>query len=66
MTVEDETRAVKAGSTVYVGPCQKHVLKAIGDRPLETFLAVMPSHELTHTFYNPDGQTYNRNRQPSR
>jgi mannose-6-phosphate isomerase-like protein (cupin superfamily) len=64
MTVEDETRVVQAGSTVYVGPGQKHKLKAVGDRPLEMFLAVMPNHEPTHTFFNADGTTYNRNRQP--
>jgi mannose-6-phosphate isomerase-like protein (cupin superfamily) len=62
ITVEGETRVVPAGSTVYVGPDEKHKLKAVGDRPLEMFLAVFPNHEPTHTFYLPDGTKEGRNR----
>ncbi len=61
-TVEGETVVVGAGSTVYVGPDEKHKLKAVGDRPLEMFLAVMPNHQPTHTFYAPDGTPIYRNR----
>jgi mannose-6-phosphate isomerase-like protein (cupin superfamily) len=62
ITVEGETRVVSAGCTVYVGPEEKHKLKAVGDRPLEMFLAVLPNHEPTHTFYRADGTKEHRNR----
>jgi mannose-6-phosphate isomerase-like protein (cupin superfamily) len=62
ITVEGETRVVSAGCTVYVGPDEKHKLKAVGDRPLEMFLAVLPNHEPTHTFYRADGTKEHRNR----
>lgn len=54
-TVKEETRVVSAGSTVYVGPGEKHKLKAVGDRPMDVFMAVMPNHSPTHTFYRDDG-----------
>ncbi|MBI2941773.1 MAG: cupin domain-containing protein [Chloroflexi bacterium] len=63
ITVEGETRVVSAGCTVYVGPGEKHKLKVPGNRPMEMFLAVMPNHEPTHTFYRADGTPYHRNRQ---
>ncbi|MGH2459823.1 MAG: cupin domain-containing protein [Chloroflexota bacterium] len=61
-TSEGETVVVGAGSTVYVGPEEKHKLKAVGDRPLEMFLAVMPNHHPTHTFYAADGTPIDRDR----
>ena len=39
-------------------------LENTGDRPMTMFLAVFPNHEPTHTFYNADGTSYYRNRQP--
>lgn len=54
-TLEGETRVVAAGSTVYVGPGQKHKLKAVGDHPMDVFMAVMPNHSPTHSFYRDDG-----------
>jgi mannose-6-phosphate isomerase-like protein (cupin superfamily) len=62
ITVESETRVVSAGCTVYVGPDEKHKLKVFGDEPLLMFLAVMPNHQPTHTFYRPDGTTDHRDR----
>lgn len=61
-TAEGETQVVTGGSTVYVGPGEKHKLKAVGDRPLEMFLAVMPNHQPTHTFYRTDGTPVHWNR----
>ncbi|GEM_PF-3009631 len=60
MTVEAETQTVSAGCTVYVGPGEKHKPKAVGNRPLEMFLAVMPNHQPTHTFYGADGTPIHR------
>jgi len=61
--VEGETERVSGGSTVYVGPGQKHKLTVVGDEPMQMFLAVLPNHEPTHTFYNEDGTEIFRNRQ---
>jgi mannose-6-phosphate isomerase-like protein (cupin superfamily) len=61
-TGEDETRRVFGGATVYVGPGEKHKLKAVGERPLEMFMAVMPNHPPTHTFYRSDGTPVHWNR----
>jgi mannose-6-phosphate isomerase-like protein (cupin superfamily) len=62
MTVEGETRVVGAGCTVYVGPDEKHILKAVGEQPLEMFMAVMPNHAPSHTFYRDDGTPVDWNR----
>lgn len=62
ITVEGETRVVSAGCTVYVGPGEKHRLKTVGDEPMEMFLAVMPNHAPTHTFYRADGTPVDWNR----
>jgi mannose-6-phosphate isomerase-like protein (cupin superfamily) len=64
MTVGDEVQNVRAGQTVYVGPGVPHRLKAIGDRPLKMFLAVIPNHEPTHTMVEADGTTRVSNRPP--
>ena len=62
--VEGESEVVRGGSTVYVGPGQKHKLTVVGDEPMQMFLAVLPNHEPTHTFYSEDGAEIFRNRQP--
>ncbi len=61
-TTDEGTVLVGAGATVYVDAGEKHKLKAVGDRPLEMFLAVMPNHEPTHTFYRADGTPVHWNR----
>jgi quercetin dioxygenase-like cupin family protein len=55
MTVGQEVELVGAGQTVYVGPEAWHKLKAVGERPLVMFWAVMPNHSPNHTFLKPDG-----------
>ena len=50
-----ETIRVRGGQTVYVEPGEKHKLKAVGDRHLEMFMAILPNHSPTHTFYREDG-----------
>jgi len=62
--VEGETELVSGGSTVYVGPGQKHKLTAVGNQPMQMFLAVLPNHEPTHTMYAKDGTEIYHNRQP--
>jgi quercetin dioxygenase-like cupin family protein len=62
-TVEDATFLVPAGQTVYVGPGEKHRLRVVGDQPMDMFLAVMPNHEPTHTFYDEEGRSVYRNRE---
>lgn len=62
--VDGETTVVPGGSTVYVGPGQKHKLTVVGDEPMQMFLAVLPNHIPTHTFYADDGTEIFRNRQP--
>jgi quercetin dioxygenase-like cupin family protein len=59
---DGETRIVTGGSTVYVGPGEKHKLRAIGDQPVEMFMAVFPNHAPTHTFYRDDGTPVHWNR----
>jgi quercetin dioxygenase-like cupin family protein len=61
---EAESRVLEAGSAVYVGPGEKHKLRVVSAEPMTMFLAVFPNHQPTHTFYNADGTTYVRNRQP--
>lgn len=61
-TTEEETRRIEAGCTVFVGPDEKHKLRAVGNRPLEIFMAVMPNHSPTHTFYRADGSPVYWNR----
>lgn len=63
ITFDNETILVSPGCTVYVGPGEMHKLKAVGDQPLEMFLAVFPNHEPTHTFPQDDGTMVHRNRQ---
>jgi quercetin dioxygenase-like cupin family protein len=62
--VDGETALVSGGSTVYVGPGQKHKLTAVGSQPMQMFLAVLPNHEPTHTMYAEDGTEIYHNRQP--
>ncbi|HEX5416375.1 MAG TPA: cupin domain-containing protein [Chloroflexota bacterium] len=62
--VEGETAVVPEGSTVYVGPGQKHKLTVVGDESMQMFLAVLPNHTPTHTFYAADGTEVFRDRQP--
>lgn len=59
---DTEVRRVPAGSSVYVGPGEKHKLKALGEQPLEMFMVVTPNHAPTHTFYRPDGTPVHWNR----
>jgi uncharacterized cupin superfamily protein len=64
ISFDGESVTLEAGSAVYVGPGERHKLRVVGDRPMDMFLAVFPNHQPTHTFYNADGSTYVRNRQP--
>ena len=63
-TVDGRSLVVPAGQALYLGPGERHRLRVVGDRPMTMFLAVMPNHEPTHTFYREDGTAYHRNRTP--
>jgi mannose-6-phosphate isomerase-like protein (cupin superfamily) len=56
ITVEDETRVVRAGEFVYVPAEARHTLRNIGADDLIVFLVVAPNHQPTHTFYDADGR----------
>ena len=60
---DEKTVLLQTGSAVYVGPGERHKLRVVSPVPMTMFLAVFPNHQPTHTFYNPDGTTYVRNRQ---
>jgi quercetin dioxygenase-like cupin family protein len=62
-TLDGTTVVVSAGNAIYLGPEEKHKLRVVGDQPMQMFLAVMPNHEPTHTFYRDDGTTFVRNRE---
>lgn len=56
ISVEDETRVVRAGEFVFVPAEAKHTLKNIGEDDLIVFLVVAPHRQPTHTFYDAAGQ----------
>lgn len=56
ISVENETRVVRAGEFVFVPAEARHTLRNIGDDDLLVFLVVAPHRQPTHTFYNERGE----------